>query len=323
MMSARSPWDSINIPSNDFNVRLARESAGTQCYWGRDHEGSYLFILELKGNHTAQFRKNYTSAKGLDVDLRDGGANVQRLVLKLGEMLDGDLFAGLCRTLMASLSSVSDDSSALAIALAHIQRWKNFLATSRSQLLTAEEIRGLFAELVFLGELINHERDSMYALTAWLGPERSHQDFVFNNRAVEVKSLSGSERSSIRISSEDQLETQNDKIYLCIYRLSSALDSPSARSLNAEVELIRSMFSDNDAIEKFERKLATFGYAPRLEYELAKFIISDKITYQVDGLFPRLIRSCLPESIMKVSYEIKMESIESFVCEPTSIWGDA
>ena len=76
------------------------------------------------------------------------------------------------------------------------------------------------------------------AVEAWLGPERSHQDFIFGNTAVEVKSLSGAERSSVRISSEDQLESLNDALFLRVYRLSSLADAAGARSLNEIVTAV-------------------------------------------------------------------------------------
>src|SRR3546814_15120322 len=95
--------------------------------------------------------------------------------------------------------------------------------------LSIEEVRGLFAEIVFLTELIDRQMSSSDAVEAWLGPERSHQDFIFGNTAVEVKSLSGAERSSVRISSEDQLESLNDALFLRVYRLSSQLGRASCR----------------------------------------------------------------------------------------------
>src|SRR3546814_19068659 len=106
------------------------------------------------------------------------------------------------------ISDWSSDVCSSDLTLAHSRRWKTFLS-GRSQHLSIEEVRGLFAEIVFLTELIDRQMSSSDAVEAWLGPERSHQDFIFGNTAVEVKSLSGAERSSVRISSEDQLESLN------------------------------------------------------------------------------------------------------------------
>lgn len=55
--------------------------------------------------------------------------------------------------------------------------------------------------------MIDRQPSSAVAVEAWLGPEKSHQDFIFGNTAVEIKSLSGTERSTVRISSEDQLKS--------------------------------------------------------------------------------------------------------------------
>ncbi|WP_254229107.1 PD-(D/E)XK motif protein [Agrobacterium salinitolerans] len=44
---------------------------------------------------------------------------------------------------------------------------------------------------------------------------------MHGNTAVEIKSLSGTERSTVRISSEDQLESLNDNLFLRIYRLTA------------------------------------------------------------------------------------------------------
>ncbi len=204
-MPESSPWDDIAVPGRDFNVRQVAASAAVPCFWGRDATGACLFIVELQGEHAAQFRKNAVTVNGIDVDLRAGDQGRQRLVLALERQVDRDLFQGLCRTLASSLEHVTDPGTALAVSLEHIRRWKTFLS-GRSQLLSPEEVRGLFAELVFLMELIDRQMPSTDAVAAWLGPERSHQDFIYGNTAVEVKSLSGAERSTVRISSEDQLE---------------------------------------------------------------------------------------------------------------------
>lgn len=236
-MPETSPWDEITVPGTDFNVRQVAAKTAVPCFWGRDASGACLFIVELHGDHTAQYRKNAVAVNGVDVDLRAGDQGQQRLVLALERQVDRDLFEGLCRTLAFALEHATDSASSLAVSLAHIRRWKTFLS-GRSQHLSAEDVRGLFAEIVFLTELIDREMPSNAVVEAWLGPERSHQDFIFGNTAVEVKSLSGAERSSIRISSEDQLESPNDALFLRVYRLSNLADAAGARSLNELVTAV-------------------------------------------------------------------------------------
>jgi hypothetical protein len=244
----------------------------------------------------------------------------QRLVLTLDKQVDRDLFEGMCRTLSLALENSSDSSSSLAVALAHIRRWKSFLS-GRSHHLSAEEVRGLFCELVFLLELLEHSDTTGLALEAWLGPEKSHQDFIFGNTAVEVKSLSGTERSNVRISSEDQLESLNDILFLRIYRLSSLTVAQGSWSLNEVVTMAQSRLCEAGGLDVFHRKLVSQGYAPLPSYDMPRFVVSDLKTYRVVEGFPRLIRSQLPHGIDRVAYDIRLEAIADYECDNTEVMG--
>lgn len=319
-MSESSPWDDIAVPDADFNVRQVPDGTAAPCFWGRDTTGACLFIVELDGDHTEPFRKNVVTVHGIDVDLRGGEPGRQRLVLTLEKQVDRDLFEGLCRTLASALERATDSASSLAVALAHIRRWKTFLS-GRSQHLSAEEVRGLFAELTFLLELIEQQPSSAVAVEAWLGPEKSHQDFIFGNTAVEIKSLSGIERSTVRISSEDQLESLNDALFLRIYRLSSLPDAAGAQSLNEIVAAVQARLSEAEAVEAFDRKLVAHGYAPLPDYDAPRFVVSDTHSYRVGDGFPRLMRSQLPTGIDRVAYDIRLETIAPYDCDNTEVLG--
>lgn len=319
-MLESSPWDEITIPGADFNVRQVAVKTAVPCFWGRDVNGSCLFIVELHGDHAAQYRKNSVMVNGVDVDLRAGDNGRQRLIFALEREVDRDLFEGLCRSLAFALVHATDSASSLAVSLLHLRRWKTFLS-GRSQHLSAEDVRGIFAEIVFLMELINRKIPSEVAVGSWLGPERSHQDFIFGNTAVEVKSLSGTERSSIRISSEDQLESLNDLLFLRVYRMSSLADSAVARSLNEIVLEVQLLLDEAEAVEAFDRKLVTRGYAPLPEYDQPRFVVSETLTYCVSEEFPRLVRSKLQTGIANVAYDIRLEAISSYQCDEAVIFG--
>lgn len=316
-----SPWDDIAVPGSDFNVRQVAGKRAVPCFWGRDAGGACMFIVELRGDHAAQYRKNAVTVNGIDIDLRAGDQGQQRLVLALERQVDRDLFEGLCRTLASSLEHASDSASSLAVSLTHLRRWKTFLA-GRSQQLSSEEVRGLFAEVTFLLELADRKMSSSAAVGAWLGPERSHQDFIFGNTAVEIKSLSGTERSTVRISSEDQLESLNDALFLRIYRLSNLTEATGARSLNGIVTAAHARLDEADAIEAFDRKLAAHGYAPLPDYDQPHFVVSDVRSYRASDRFPRLVRSQLPTGIASVAYDIRLETIAPFECDSAAVFGE-
>ena len=323
MMSRPTPWDEIKRPETDYNVRRIDSASGLPMYWAKDNDGSCLFVIELGGDHSEQFRRNETTIRGVRVDLRLVDAErTQALVLTLEQHVDRDLFFGLCETLAASLQQTSDSAAALGVALLHIKRWKAFMSGKRSRVLSPEEVRGLFAELQFLRTLYRGHLPEKDAIEAWSGPEGGHQDFVFGNTAIETKALSGRERSTVRISSEDQLESLCNRLYLTIFHLSDMPDSNQALSLNGLVRRIESELTDPAAIEQVFLRLATIGYIEMREYDRPKFLMTRQQSYRITESFPRLVRSELPAGVRRVGYEIELETIESYECDSSQIWED-
>lgn len=309
------PWDDIRVPHNDYNTRLAAGPGEIPVYWGRDPEGSCLLLIELVGEHSVQFRKDVVPVKGMHIDLRQSlsGAHSQQLVLTLERQVDRDIFAGLCETLVATLSPVTEPDIALGVVLEHLKRWKSFLSGRKSRLLSPEEVRGLFGELSFFRSLYSGEMFSeSTAVNAWCGPEGTHHDFVLGEIAVEIKTVSGRERNSVRISSEDQLEIADGELFLKLYRLGEVPDSDDALSLNELVAFITEELADADAFELFQQKLVESGYLPVPEYDNPRLQVIKEKTYRVSDEFPRLVRSGLPEGVIRVSYELELEHIASF-----------
>ena len=322
MMTRPNPWDDITTPDTNYNVRLIGGTKAVPLYWGKNTEGQCLFVVELEGNHTEQYRKNRTDVHGIKVDLRilDVAAR-QGLVLTLEQHVDKDLFFGLCETLTVNLREVADSAAALSVALTHLKRWKAFLASRKVRVLSPSEIRGLYGELQFLRLLYQECLPEKAALKAWCGPSGGHQDFMFGNTAVETKVLSGRERSTLRISSEDQLEAVCDDLFLAVFHLSDLPESDRALSLNDVIKLVESELTDQSALENLFARLAAYGYVEMYEYDEPKLVVTGRRVYQVTKDFPRIIRSELSDGLARVSYEIELESIAPFECELERIWG--
>ena len=317
MTNKSSPWDGIKTPKTDYIVRKVERNLSIPLHWGKDTEGHCLFVLELEGDHAAYFQKNRILVYGIKVDLRQLDiVGSQGLILTLETHVDRDLFRGLCETLIDAVKDVEDPAVALAVVLSHIKRWKAFMAGRKKKVLSAEEIRGLFAELKFLQSLLEAGGYEHETVSAWLGPDDAHQDFIFANTAVEIKSLSGRERNSISISSEDQLESIVDSLYLRVFRLGEMPDSDKSVSLNRQVKVVEETLSDAVARELFSDKLASAGYVPLIDYDEPKFIVLGKDTYFVSDDFPKLVRSDLADGVRKVRYDIELKKMEPFKCDP-------
>lgn len=315
------PWENIKRPNSDYTIRRISDTGLIKSNWGKDVHGHCLLIIELEGDHTELYQKNDTKVHGISIDLRTGAPDCgQKLIFTLENSVDQDLFLSLCKTLLMSLLPVKESETAVSIALANIKRWKAFLAGKKRRLMSAEEVRGLFAELNFLQQLYNNFLDKASALSAWCGADRVQQDFIFLDTAVEVKSLSGRERNVIKISSEDQLESLCSQLFLTAYRIAEAPDTSKGRSLNMLVNDIFSDLGEEKLIEAFDEKLVSYGYVELCEYEISKFVVLDQYSYRVCGDFPKLVRSELPEGLRNVSYEIELEKLVTFKCPVSTIW---
>jgi hypothetical protein len=320
-MSETSPWEAVPTPTADFNVVRVPDTVGVPIYWGRDTASQCLLIVELVGDYTEQLRRDGVSINSIAVDMRQGDLpGQQRLILALARHVDSDLFQGLCETLIDKLREVENSGTALSVAMAHLKRWKAFLAGRKARLLSPEEVRGLFGELYALRMLYRDTLSQTEAVNAWGGPEDLHQDFIFGNRAIEVKTLSGRERSSIRISSEDQLEALVDDLFLMTLRLSEMPDADTSLSLNDLIAEIEKELTEGEAIEQFSDKVSGLGYAPLKEYDFPRFAVTGTQGYRVVEPFPRLIRSKLPGGITKVAYDIKMEAIVEYECPDSDLF---
>ncbi|MDR3357977.1 MAG: PD-(D/E)XK motif protein [Desulfovibrio sp.] len=131
-----------------------------------------------------------------------------------------------------------------------------------------------------------------------------------------------SDRSSVRISSENQLETIEGKLYLVCFSLAESQENAMAMSLNNLVDKIAALLADKDVLAIFEAKLADYGYIPLPDYDSPKFFIANIQDIPCCDEFPKLVRSGLPVGIIHVNYQIELDKIESFACEFGRVLGD-
>lgn len=319
-MSKLMPWDDIPTPKADLHVKLVADTGPVKAYWGKDISDKRLLILELEGDNVDTFRKGRTQVQGISVDLLQTEPHRQQsLVFRLEHTNDQDLFLSFCAALIEVLRQSTDRSAAVHISLAHLRRWKAFLSSGRTQGLSPEEVRGLFGELEFL-ELLMAKLPPLAAIEAWCGPLGGQQDFIFGQRALEVKTLFGPNRRTVRISSEDQLDGVERTLLLAVFRITEATDQSEALSLNAKVNQIADALADVGAEEKLWKRLGSVGYIAVADYDAPAYMITSRQYYLVNPDFPRLIRPSIPYGIVRVSYDIQLETIATFEVDQETLW---
>lgn len=314
-MTKKIPWKEIKTPDQDYNVRKIARETKAEMYWGKDVEGHCLLLIRMWGNLATQFHKEKVTARGISTDLRlIDSIGTQFFVLRLEREIDIDLFFALCDAMIDAVGPIDDPKVLLNIIFGHLRRWKAFLAGRILRILSVEEQRGLFCEIRYIQSLLDGTLSQKESIGAWRGPYRQQQDFIYFDRAVEIKSLYGNTRNAIHISSEDQLETTCPKLFLSVYRLAEQSPSDRALSLNDLVRKVYSSLIDDEAIDMFSEKLAAAGYVELKEYNSPTLIVTGINVYRIEENFPRITRSSLPSAILKVSYDLQLHEISKYQC---------
>jgi hypothetical protein len=260
-------------------------------------------LFELASDHTDIFRKRRPKVKGLAIDIVSLTDNAkQGLIVSLTRPADADIFYRLCQSTVRAASESDAEGQAVLSVLNHLERWRDFLSNARRQLLSPDEIRGLFAELTMIRAFVEDYllvRDDV--VSAWQGPLRRPQDFEFPLAAVEVKSFGGTKGSTVQISSEQQLQSTNVPLYLVAVELFDGGSDPARTSLNGLAKEIEDLLGDS-AARTFRDRLAIAGYAEVPEYDLIEFVTGRLETYHVTPAFPAIrstaLQAGIPEYVM-------------------------
>jgi hypothetical protein len=316
MILISNPWADIAIaPAGKLSRRRVNTESQHELLWFRDEDNYPGLLIEVAHSVTmAQLRAFNINLKDVPItiiELSDRGSKA--LMIQLIDENKIDIFSRLCHDIVERVTHIDERGSTFMIACKRLKKWQSLFAGRVSGLLTANEIQGLFAELYFLGELlesgtVSHEE----AIHGWKGPQRMQQDFILNDVAVEIKSLTGQNRSNVRISSEDQLYSHLNRLFLRVYLLAQVSGASSGENLNAVVRRVLATIVDEALREVFETTLDASGYIDLPDYEQPQFVVNNCYTYLVTDSFPRIIQKTLPVGIQSVSYDLRLAVIEPF-----------
>ncbi|MDL2259729.1 PD-(D/E)XK motif protein [Deltaproteobacteria bacterium OttesenSCG-928-K17] len=315
MNDERNPWQDISRPISGIHVRKHDSHKSGDIFWAKDSDNTKMLIISLEGDQRDIYNESSIHIKGIKTDLRPyEETGRQCLVLFLESAINSDIFFDFCCTLTDAVRTAENSGGVVFASFQHIRRWKNFLSGGR-KLLTPHQIRGLIGELLFLRQMMQAGYSAGQSLESWIGPDGGNQDFVVEDMAVEIKTILGRERGKVRISSEDQLESIQSRLFLNIFRLIEVDKSAASFSLNSLICELRSHMPLADDEDIFDIKLSSLSYSPLPLYNYPHFKCPEQLVFNVAGNFPRLIRSALPAGVSNVLYDISLESIRSFVCK--------
>jgi len=313
-MNETNPWEDIEKPAKDVSARRVDHSHSLNFFWAKDSRDRYIFFCEFEEG--TLLPSSFPRLSGIEVF---SPGNRKRLVLVLKSKNDWKLFLALCIDIVRATREIYKTTSSVNIIIRRLNRWREFLKTSKSLLLSEEKIKGLMGELLFLSNYMVPSFGVKQAVLSWRGPEGYSQDFEVNESAIEVKCQSGASSPYVKISSENQLCSQLPNLFLQVFTLSRA-DSEDNQSLNLPslIESIRHLIFGEvpDVIDEFNNKLFETGYIDLDDYKMFNYININSVTYEVRGDFPRICRGSLHPAIQRVTYSICLSHCESYLMKP-------
>jgi hypothetical protein len=205
-----------------------------------------------------------------------------------------------------------------------ITKWRNFWSKKTRELLSRNEIVGIFAELWFLYYWLIPKVGISEAINRWRGPLLSRHDFEWTGKSVEVKATTNVGSRAHRIHGLEQLSPPQDgKLFLFSLRLRE--EQGASNTLPNLISICRDKLAENlEASAKFENCLAIAGYSPIYdeEYSSYKFRVVDEKLFHVTEKFPRIIASSfveeIPSGVGLIEYDINLDGYDNLCIAKSS-----
>jgi hypothetical protein len=315
-----NPWSAISPSSNSSIVSALRAdpNAPWDFFWALDVDRHCLLILR----HSAEPDElpSLPKLRGMDVasvPAEPGGTAA--LVLRLLDGAQRDIFHRLCLDIMQAAASATTERQAVSLTISRTWRWHHLLRGGSSDLLTAEEQKGLIGELLVLETVFIQSITTIDAVGAWIGPTGSPKDFEVGQVCVEVKARRAGANQRISISSESQLDSTGLKhLFLHVVDLTETHAADQAGLTVSDHafsvgELI--LATDPGASALFEARLHAAGFQWEHDYSGFRWTQGDQHTFLVTEGFPRVTTASIPSGVSHVTYSVSLPECLPFLTD--------
>src|SRR3989338_5678059 len=309
------------LPSGEkIAARLAMPDKSRKLYAGFDSFKQRHLLIPLEENEEEY---NDSESRGLSITTREliiKGSERKRYIDIICQDVSGHvIFDAIAEDIAEKL----DKEIPKGVIMGVISKWRNFWGKSVQDLLSYNEIIGLFAELWFLYYWLFPKISYSEAVNRWRGPFSSRHDFEWSGKSIEIKATTNTEGRIHKIHGIEQLSPPEHG-NLLFFSLRIREEQGSNNTLPAFIASCQEKLKENlDALSIFENTLAVAGYSPLHddEYSKFKFRIVDEKLYKVTDNFPRLttnsFKDGLPSGIGYIEYVIDLDGFEN-LCLATS-----
>ncbi|MFC9398548.1 PD-(D/E)XK motif protein [Streptomyces sp. NPDC057027] len=235
-----------------------------------------------------------------------------QVILTASEL--SEVFNPLVSDVAATAKVAPDAAGALAAAVHRFGRWQDLLRAVSRDGLSSEARRGLYGELLVLGDVLLPSMSQSEAVEAWTGPTGANQDFQLADASIEVKASVAKRPRNIRIASERQLDSTGAPALLLALAQLDERRGGSGESLKRRVEVIRQHLTDPAVRTHFDGLLIQAGYLPGHQdlYDEPRYTVRELRFWHVRDRFPRLVESDLPEGVGDCSYHVSTAGLDAF-----------
>lgn len=248
------------------------------------------------------------SLQGIDISIgeppvaHDGFCSC---VLQSSSYDQNDVFSIVAEDILIELESCETEDSYVDVLVERIAKWREFFKRKHKPL-TESEVIGLFGELQFAKEMM--EQGVANIIDYWSGPIKSAQDFKSLKVCSEIKTKVADQLTSVKISSEEQLNNNDDiPMYLVVYRLEK---SASGMTIHDMVLSVSEQLSDSRK-KIFDAKLLCLGYQKEDEYD-SKYSTKESRQYIIENGFPRITTPSLPTGTYGVTYNLSLDKCDVY-----------
>ena len=220
-------------------------------------------------------------------------------------------------------SLAHDDISKSESVRRILARWRYFWGRPAGNVLSQDEIIGLFSELWFLLHWLLPFMGAAPACISWRGPHAGRHDFEWPGYSVEVKGTTLVGGRKHRIHGIEQLSApEHGRLFLFSMRL--RVENGATNTLPGLIGMCRDKLADDiEALEMFEDSLAMTGYSPAHdeEYEKLRLRVIDGVMYRVESLFPRItpetLKDGVPSGVSFIDYDISLDGFDELIVSRT------
>ena len=297
-----NPWENIG------QGYYRRQDKDINAFYAKNESGEYLFIIDLEELLDKDIE---LSLKGIDLKTSKKD-NSSFLTLILKNETNWEIFLQLCEDLMISAKAVK--SNRAKNIHSRLVRWQTFLKNENYNI--SEEIQiGLMGELIFLNEYLSKYVSLEQAINAWVGPEKEKQDFRLKGISIEIKSFMDNKQDQVNISSVEQLNNNDNNLYLCTMGFKS---SDSGETLEDYCKKIQKRIYEEcpSILSVFEDLLMSYGYYLHCKYDNLKQLSQYKNScYIVNNKFPKIPITIKNPAILNVNYKLDLSYCKEFLVE--------